>query len=186
MQTETLKKLFTVLDYHRMAETGILGPADRTELIEGEILQMSPIGHRHSMSVSRGIHCFTEALRGRVIVNPQNPLVLDDYSEPQPDIVLARPRDDYYAGRRISPEDTFLVLEVSDTTLRYDHNRKTPLYAKSGVPEVWIENLQSDVIRVYRNPGPEAYSTSLTFRRGESLSMDAFPDDVFKVEELLG
>jgi len=120
------------------------------------------------------------------MVSVQNPVRLSRYTEPQPDILLAHPRDDYYAGKRICPEDTLLVIEISDTTLRYDRNRKMPLYAKSRVPEIWIENLQQDVILVYRKPGPETYSTSLEFHRGESISLAAFPDVVFKVEELLG
>ena len=120
------------------------------------------------------------------MVSVQNPVLLSRYTEPQPDIVLARPRDDYYASARISPENTFLVIEISDTTLRYDRHRKMPLYAKSGVSELWIENLQSDVILVYRDPGPKTYSTSLTVHRGESISLAAFPDVVFKVDELLG
>ena len=119
-------------------------------------------------------------------VSVQNPVRLSRYTESQPDILLARPREDYYAGKRISPEDTFLVIEISDTTVRYDRNRKMPLYAKSGVPELWIENLQEDVILVYRNPDPETFSTSLVFHRGESVSFTFFPETVFKVDELLG
>jgi Uma2 family endonuclease len=94
--------------------------------------------------------------------------------------------EDYYGGKRIAPEDTYLVIEISDTTIRYDGNRKMPLYAKSGVPELWIENLQSDVILVYRDPGPTNYSTALTRHRGESISLAAFPDIMFKVDDLLG
>jgi Uma2 family endonuclease len=186
METEVSKKLFTVDEYYRMGEAGIFHPEARLELIEGEIIEMSPVGDRHIACVNRATAFFTARLAGKVMVSVQNPVRLSRYTEPQPDILLARPRADYYAGKRISPEDTFLVIEISDTTVRYDRNRKMPLYAKSGVPELWIENLQEDVILVYRNPGPETFSTSLVFHRGESVSLTAFPEIVFTVDELLG
>jgi Uma2 family endonuclease len=186
METELTRKLFTVDEYYRMGEVGIFSEDARLELIEGEIIEMSPVGNRHIGCVNRATARFAARLATQAVVSVQNPILLSRYTEPQPDIVLARPREDYYGGRRISPADIFLVLEVSDTTLRYDRNRKRPLYAKSGVPEVWIENLQSDVIFVYRKPGPSGYAKALTFRRGESLSLAAFPDITFTVDELLG
>lgn len=186
METEVAKKRFTVDEYCRMGEAGIFHPEARLELIEGEIIEMSPVGDPHIGCVNRANALFSSRLAGKVIVSVQNPVRLSRYTEPQPDIVLARPRTDYYAGRRIFPADIFLVIEVSDTTVRYDRNRKMPLYAKSGVPELWIENLQENVILVYRNPGPETFETSSVFRRGESISPAAFPEIVFKVDELLG
>ena len=169
-----------------MGEAGIFHPEARLELIEGEIIEMSPVGDRHIACVNRANALFTSRLAGRVMVSVQNPVRLSRFTEPQPDILLARPRDDYYANKRLSPEDTLLVIEISDTTVRYDRNRKMPLYAKSGVAEVWIENLQENVILVYRKPGPETYSTSLTLHRGESISLAVFPEIDFKVDELLG
>ena len=186
METEVAKKLFTVEEYHRMGEAGIFHPEARLELIEGEIIEMSPVGDRHIECVNRATALFSARLSGKVMVSVQNPVRLSRYTEPQPDILLARPRDDYYAGKRIVPADTFLVIEISDTTLRYDRNRKMSLYAKSGVSEVWIENLQEDVILVYQKPGPETYSASLTFHRGESISLAAFPEILFKVDEPFG
>src|SRR5262245_51613764 len=130
VQSETIKKLFTVREYHRMGEVGILGPEDRTELIDGEVIRMSPTSHRHAMCVTRANHAFTVAFQGRAIVNPQNPLVLNDYSEPQPDLVLLKYRPDFYKSEQyVTPEDTLLVLEVSDTTLRFDLGTKLPRYA---------------------------------------------------------
>jgi Uma2 family endonuclease len=186
METEVAKKLFTVDEYLRMGEAGIFDPEARLELIEGEIIEMSPVGLPHVGSVNRANALFSSRLAGKVIVSVQNPVRLSRYTEPLPDIVLARPRGDFYSGKAIAPEDTFLVIEVSDSTIRYDRNRKMPLYAKSGVPELWIENLQEGVILVYRDPGPETFATSLIVKRGESISIAAFPDVVFKVEELLG
>ena len=186
MQTEVTKKLFTVDEYYRMADAGIFGPEERLELIEGEIIEMSPVGDRHIACVNRATALFGSRLAGKAMVSVQNPVRLDRFSEPQPDIVLARPREDYYAGKRLSSEDTFLVVEISDTTVRYDRNRKMPLYAKAAVPELWIENLQENVILVYRNPRENTFSTSLVFRHGDSISLHAFPEFVFRVDELLG
>jgi len=186
METEVTKKLFTVDEYYRMAEAGILNEDSRVELIEGEIIQMSPIGIRHASCVSRAITLFITSLGKRILLNAQNPLRLSNVTEPQPDILLLKPRADFYSSRHPVGEDTCLVMEVSDTTLRYDRDRKVPLYAKSGVSEVWIEDLQANVILVFRNRAGERYSTSMAFHRGEQVSLAAFPEITFKVEDLLG
>jgi len=186
METEVTRKLFTADEYYRMGEAGIFGEGARLELIEGEIIEMSPVGNRHIGCVNRANALFAVRLATRAVLSVQNPILLSSDTEPQPDIVLARPREDYYGGKRISPADTFLVLEVSDTTLRYDRKRKMPLYAKWGVPELWIENLESDVILVFRDPTPTGYANTLTLHRGESIAVAAFPDVAFTVDELLG
>ena len=124
--------------------------------------------------------------RGPCRLSPQNPLRLSNITETQPDILLSKPRSDFYSAQHPTGDDVYLVLEVSDTTLRYDRDRKLPLYAKSGVPEVWIENLQSDVLLVYRNPEQDRYLTSLTFRRSEQISVAAFPEIFFEVDHLIG
>ena len=185
MQIETTKKLFTVDEYYRMADAGILTPHDRVELIDGEIIEMSPIGTRHLGCVNRATRLFTSAFRDRVVVSVQNPLRLSHYTEAQPDVVLLKPRADEYASKKPAAADVFLVLEVADATLLYDRNVKLPRYAKAGVPEVWIENLQDDLLLVYRDPVGNAYTTSLVFHRGESVSVIVLPDVVFTVEQLL-
>jgi len=186
MRADVTKKLFTVDEYHRMVDAGILAENDRTELIEGEIIQMSPIGKRHAACVDRATELFVAAFIGKAIVSVQNPVRLNNYNEPQPDIVVLRKRADYYASRSRTPADTFFVIEVSDTTLRYDTKVKLPIYARSGIAEVWIENLQEDVLLVCRDPVGENYTTQLTRSRGESIFPLEFPDAVFKIEELLG
>ena len=185
MQIETTKKLFTVDEYYRMADAGILTPEDRVELIDGEIIKMSPIGVRHLGCVNRANRLFTAAFGNRVVVSVQNPLLLSNYTEPEPDVVLLKPRGDEYASKKPAAEDAFLVLEVADTTLSYDNKVKLPRYAKAGVPEVWIENLQDDLLLVYRDPVGNAYTTSLVLRRGESVSPVALSGVTFTVEELL-
>src|SRR3989442_6259555 len=126
MQIEVTKKLFTVDEYYKMAEAGVLTPEDRVELIDGEIIQMSPIGNRHLGCVNWANDAFTTAFRGRAVVSVQNPLRLSNYTEPEPDIVLLKHRPDAYRRKRPMGDDALLVLEVSDTTLRYDHDVKTP------------------------------------------------------------
>ena len=186
MRVEVTRKLFTVDDYYRMAEAGILRPGDRVELIDGEIIQMSPIGNRHAGCVNRATDLFTLLFRGKAIVTVQNPVRLSQYNEPQPDLVLAKPRTDYYASKHPTADDTLLLLEVADTTLRYDRDVKLPIYAQLGIPEVWIEDLKHDCVLVFRDPSSNRYQTSLTFRPGDSLSTIAFPEIVITVDSLLG
>ena len=116
----------------------------------------------------------------------QSPLRLSNYTEPEPDLAVLKPRPDCYSTKKPSSEDAFLVIEVADTTLRYDRNVKLPRYAAAGVPEVWIENLEDDLLLVYRDPAGNTYTTSLTFGRGDPVSLAAFPDIVFKVDDFLG
>jgi Uma2 family endonuclease len=187
MRVDLEKKLFTVDDYYRMGDAGIFGPDERVELINGEILTMSPIGVRHAICVSRGTGVFAAAfVAKKAIVSVQNPVLISQVTMPQPDILLLRHREDFYAGKWYGPADVLLLIEVSDTTLRRDRNVKLPLYAAAGVSEVWIEDLKHDLLLVYRDPGGSAYSTCLTFKHGESVSPLAFPDMVVSVDELLG
>ena len=186
MRAEIPKKLFTVAEYYKMAEVGILDPDDRVELLEGEIVEMSPVGPRHINCVNRATNIFAKRLGDRAIVSVQNPLPLSEYSEPQPDIVLLKPRADFYGNDRINWVDSLLVIEISDTTLRRDRDIKLPLYSKAGVVELWIEDLQHETIFVYRDPGPKTYVTTLAFHVGDSISIAAFPDVAFQVRDLLG
>ena len=186
MRAEMPRKLFTVAEYYRMAEVGILDPEARLELLEGEIVEMSPVGVRHINSVNRATNLFARRLGERAIVSVQNPLQLSEYTEPQPDVVLLKPLADFYAEKRLSWEDALLVIEVSDTTIRRDRNVKLPLYAKAGVLELWIEDLKKDTIFVYRDPGLTTYATTLVLRRGDPICIAAFPDVVFQVSDLLG
>jgi Uma2 family endonuclease len=185
MQTEVTRKRFNVDEYYRMVDAGILCARDRVELIEGEIIEMSPIGSRHAACVDRALDLFTAAFRGRAIVTVQHPLRLNRYNEPQPDLAVLKPRADYYASQSRTPADTFFIVEVSDTSFRYDTKVKLPIYAQAGVPELWIENLREDLIIVFREPSAKTYTSQVTRRRGESVSPLAFPDVVFPIDELL-
>jgi Uma2 family endonuclease len=185
MQVETIKKLFTVDEYYRMAEAGILKPEDRVELIDGEIIEMSPIGQRHFGAVNRATRVFITVLGSRAVVHAQGPLRLSNYTEPEPDVVLLKPRADDYSGKFPTADDAFLVLEIAETSLSYDRKVKVPRYAAAGIPEVWIENLKDDVLLIYRNLVGAAYSTSLVLGRGESVSLVTLPDVVFSIDNLL-
>jgi len=184
METEVTKKLFTVGDYHRMGEIGIIHPEDRVELIDGEIIQMSPRGYRHTMCVERAIELFVRGLGDRAVVGPGSPIQLNKWTEPEPDLVVFKSRE-HYIRRRRGLEDVLLILEVSASSLRFDQNIKLPRYAAAGIPEVWIADLQNDILHVNREPGDQAYKTELTLRPGDSVSPLGFPDVTLKVDDLL-
>lgn len=143
---------FTVADYHQIANTGILTPDTRVELIEGEMIDMPPIGSLHAGTVDYLAEVLRAACGGRVIVRAQNPVFLDLHSEPQPDITLLRPRPDFYRGTHPAPADILLLIEVADSTLAYDTRIKLPLYAHHGIPEVWLVDLPNRQFLVHRAP----------------------------------
>lgn len=175
---------FTVEDYYRMAETGILKPDARVELIEGEIVDMMPIEPFHAGSGSELNGLFAGLSRGRWIVWNQYPLRIDEHSEPQPDLMLIRTPAKKYKQSHPTPEDVILLVEISDTTLRKDREVKLPLYAKAGIEEMWILNVPEKQIEVYRDPNYLGYETKIVVREGR-LAPAAFPDAEIDVEELL-
>uniref|UniRef100_A0A831TF58 Uma2 family endonuclease n=1 Tax=Thermorudis peleae TaxID=1382356 RepID=A0A831TF58_9BACT len=180
------RRRFTVDEYHRMAEAGILHEDDRVELLEGEIVEMSPIGWRHQACVDRLNRWLVPALRDRAILRPQGPIRLSPDSEPQPDLVVLRPRADFYAEGGPGPEDVLWLVEISDTSLRYDRDVKVPLYARYGIPEVWVVDLVEERVLVYRDPHPaEGYRSVQVLGRGARLAPQAFPDLELAVDEIL-
>lgn len=186
MAVQLLRRQFTVAQYHQMVEAGILTEDDRVELIEGEIIEMSPIGRRHAACVNRLIRLFTNHLGDRVIVAAQNPVQLSDRSEPQPDITLLQPRADFYESGHPQPQDILLLVEVADTTVEFDREIKIPLYAKSGVREVWLVDLSQNAIAVYREPSLSGYGQVQQLQRGQKLTVQAIADVSLAVEEVLG
>lgn len=169
-----------------MGEAGILTRDDRVELIHGEIVEMSPIGNRHAACVGRLTHLLVPAVGAHAIVWVQNPILAGVESEPQPDVVLLRPRPDFYGQGRARPGDVLLLIEVSDTTLGYDRQVKLPLYAAAGIPESWIANLVEDCIEVCRTPAPDGYRDAQRVGRGGSVTPLAFPDVALAVGDILG
>jgi Uma2 family endonuclease len=147
--------------YYRMAEAGILAQNDRVELIGGEIFDMVPIGSAHAGKTDRLNRLFARAAAdGLALVGVQRPLRLDAYNEPEPDVMLLKPRADDYQGRHPGAADVLLLVEVSESSLAYDRGIKLALYAKFGVPEVWIVDLRGAAIEVYREPAGDAYAFS--------------------------
>ena len=185
-QVEMKRRRFTVADFLRLAEVGFLADDERVELIRGEIIEMSPISEGHASTVMRLVSLLSRMFGQRALLSVQNPVQLDDATLPQPDVVLLRPRDDFYGQRHPGPEDTLLLIEVSDTTLTYDRRVKTALYSAAGVMEYWIINLQKRQIEVYREPQSEGYRTMTRYAPGEMLSPLAFPDINLKVDEIIG
>ena len=185
IRTEVRRRRFTRGEYHRMAEAGILHEDDRVELIEGEILQMTPIGRRHAACVAELTRLLVPAVGQRALLWPQNPITLPGETEPQPDIVLLRPRADRYLQDDARPADVLLLVEVADTSQRYDRLVKIPLYARAGVPEVWIVDLAGGVIEVHRRPAGSAYAQVERVGPGSTVSPAAFPDIVLSVDAVL-
>jgi len=186
MPTESARRLFSVDEYDRMVEVGILTEYDRVELIEGEILEMSPIGPRHSACTDRANMLLAPSLVGRAIVRIQGPVRLGDFTKPQPDVTLLSPRQDYYATISPIPKNALLLIEVAETSIRYDRGPKLALYAKYGVGEVWIEDLNTDTLLVFRDRRPKGYATELALTPGDSISALEFPDLILSVSDLLG
>jgi Uma2 family endonuclease len=167
---------FGVADYHKLGEFGIFHEDDPVELLEGEIIVMSPTGYRHSEAVRRLNRRFGRLARGRYHVNVQDPIALDDTSEPEPDIALLRPAPAGYTTGHPRPKDIFLLVEVADSSLDYDRNTKLPLYARAGIREVWIVNLVDNIVEQYRSPSTGAYSDCQQLRAGKKIGVAEFPD----------
>lgn len=147
----------TVDEYYRMADAGVLAPDARVELIDGEVIDMAPMKSAHARTVNWINTILVEAIHGRALVTCQTPLRLDDRSEPEPDLMLVRSRTDHYAASHPTAADVLLLIEVSDTSLAYDRRIKVPLYARHGVAEVWIVDLENRLVRIYRRPAGEQY-----------------------------
>ena len=176
---------FTVAEYYRMAEVGILHPDERVELIEGEIIVMPPIGPEHANNVDEFNEILAQYVRGRFRIRIQNPVRLDDYSEPEPDVALVRRRPEGYGAAHPTSADVLLVIEVAHTSLEYDRNIKAHIYGRSGVPETWVRNLPEDCIERFTEPGPDGYARHTVHRRGEVLTPVALPDLELAVSDLL-
>jgi Uma2 family endonuclease len=160
---------FTVDDFARMVDSGILTEDDRVELIDGEIRQMSPIGSLHSGLVNRLVRLLTVQLGDRAIVSVQSPVVLSDYSEPQPDVLVLKPRDDFYADSHPRPADVLLLIEVADSTLEYDRDEKIPQYAESQIPEVWLVDANQREVARHARPKGNRYQHIRAFEPGEEV-----------------
>jgi Uma2 family endonuclease len=179
------KRRFTVDEYYRMAEVGILSGRDRVELIDGEIVVMTPIGARHAACVTSAARALTRAAGDDAIVRSQAPVRLDVYYEPEPDVALLRPRDDFYASQHPGSGDILLIVEIADSSIGYDRDVKAPIYALSRIPECWIADLNENMLRRYSSPENGAYQRVDLFRRGQSISPRLLPACLVPVDAFL-
>lgn len=186
MTTPITKRKFTVDEYHRMAQAGILTEDDRVELIQGEIVEMTPVGSKHAACVKRLNRLLSKSVGDKAIVSVQAPVALDPHSEPQPDIALLRPSPDFYAAQHPGPDDVLLIVEVADTSAAYDRDVKLPLYARAGIPEVWLVDLAANRLEVYRGPSPEGYRERMIYRPGMQVSSESLPGLSLPVIEIVG
>ena len=186
MVTEAKKKLFTVDEYYAMGRVGILAETDRVELIEGEIIEMSPVGSRHQATVDALTQLLITASADRAIVRVQGPLRLADITEPEPDVQLLVRRDDFYVDSHPTQFDVLLVIEVAETSLAYDRDEKSVVYSQRDVPELWVMDIVTPRLLVMRDPTDEGYRTVLELEIGDAVSPLSLADLTFSVEDLLG
>jgi Uma2 family endonuclease len=180
------RRMWTADEYHRMAEVGILHEDDRVELIDGEIVNMSPLGSRHIACVNRLSKLLERRIGDTTIVQTQSSISLADASEPQPDIAVLRLRADYYADVLPSPSDVLLLIEVADTSLNYDQHVKLPRYAEAGIAEVWIVDLGRAMLTRYTDPRQSFYANQQHAQRGDALQSSVLSDLIIAVDEICG
>jgi len=184
MAVQVSTKKFTVFDFHRMGEAGIFSKDDRVELLEGEIIDMTPIGSRHAACVARLDRQLNQLVGTSAIVWAQNPIRLNDQSEPQPDMALLKPRPDFYENAHPQPADILLIIEVADSSVDFDRETKLPLYAKAGIPELWIVDLTQRRVEMYQQPSGEKYTSVSQLNHSEQATPQAFPTCKIPLQEI--
>lgn len=178
------RRLFTRSEYYALAWVGILSPDERLELVEGQIFHKSPYSPRHATCVRRLASAFLRPADGKYTVGVVSPLVLDDLSETRPDLTLLLERGDFYSRSHPTPRDVRLLIEVADTTIELDRTLKIPLYAKNGIPEVWLVDLTRNTLEAHREPSGSAYQDVRQLRAGDRVSPQAFPELELDVGDL--
>ena len=179
------RKRFTADEYQRMGQVGILSEDDRVELIDGEVLAMTPIGARHAACVDSATRAMVIGAGDSAIVRVQSSVRLNLYTEPEPDVVLLRPRADFYASRHPGPADILLIIEIADSSIEYDEDVKTQIYAESGVPEYWVADLHANLAWCYSAPHEGTYRNRQQFRRGQTIAPQMLPQCPVAVDQLL-
>lgn len=180
------RRRFSVAEYHQMIENGILTGEDRVELLNGEIIEMSALSPGHAAGVKRISKLFNRRVADDAIVSVQDPIQLNDLSEPQPDVALLKPRNDFYKQAHPKPEDVFLLVEVAESSAVRDRIVKMPEYAHALIVEFWIVDWQKDLIEVYSQPSGSAYQSIRQVQRGETLVPQLLPSVELTAEEILG
>jgi Uma2 family endonuclease len=178
-------RLLTVKDYHQMGETGIFDPDERIELLSGQIIKKPVKGPSHSAAVKRIDRILRSKLGNSVLVQLQDPVQLDNYSEPEPDVALLVPNPTDYEDHHPTAADVYLIIEVSDSTLSRDCEFKADLYARSGIVDYWVLDLSNRQLRVFREPTQNGYQKKMTLSENESIALLAFANCMIQVSELL-
>jgi Uma2 family endonuclease len=174
---ETLqRRRLTIDEYHRAGDAGVLGPSDRVELIGGEMIEMAPIGAKHFAKVNRLSRMLGLSAGNEAIVSTQNPLSLPPYDEPQPDIALLKPRADDYEKKLPAATDVLLIVEVADSTLKYDREVKLPIYARHGIVEVWLIDIRDETLLINRSPGSKGFKQVLKPRKNGTVTPLLLPN----------
>ena len=186
MSVQLQKHYFTVDEYYLMAQGGVFAQDDRLELIDGEVIEMSPIGKHHSGCVNRLNRLLHRSVGELAVVSVQNPISIDDFSEPQPDVALLKPRADFYSHSHPTPADVLVIIEVADTSVDYDRRVKLPLYARAGIPEAWLVLLAKDLLEVHGEPKNGKYQKVLRLKRGKTLVSSSLAGLSLKVDDVLG
>ena len=184
MSVDVVRRRFTVDEYLQMVQTGILNEDDRVELLDGEIVEMTPIGRPHAACVNTLTRLLISGLGSRVMVWAQGPIRLSEHSQPEPDVALLRLRPVSYRDADAEPRDVLLLVEVSDSSVRRDRELKLPLYARARIQEYWIVDVQAEEVEVYRDPSGSGYASVQRFRREGSVSPSAFPDLRIAADEI--
>jgi Uma2 family endonuclease len=166
---------YTVADFERMGEAGIFAPEDRVELVGGEVVDMAPIGSRHAAIVSLVAERLAEAVGRSAIVRVQSPLIVDDETYVEPDLVVLVRREDYYRADHPRPADVLLIVEVAETSLAYDRDVKLPLYARAGIPQVWLVDVTGTVLTVFGEPAGDRYQAVAATGAPAAMSLAALP-----------
>jgi Uma2 family endonuclease len=179
------KHLTDINEWRRLGEANIFPPESRIELIEGEIIEMAPIGSNHSGHVVRLLNYFASVIGKKALVNAQNPLQLGDLSEPEPDFMLLKPNPDFYSSHHPVADDVLLLIEVADSSLAFDQSHKLRLYAIHNVPEYWLLNLNDNCLEVYRKPKGEVYAEKTTLYTGDNITLTQLPDISIQVSDIL-
>ncbi|MCL1465072.1 Uma2 family endonuclease [Argonema galeatum] len=178
-------RLFTAKEYHFMAEAGIFNPDERVELLAGQIIKMAAKGTAHSAAVTRTENLLRNLLGDLVLIRLQDPVQLDDYSEPEPDIALVIPDQMYYEDHHPNPSEVYLIIEVSDTTLSRDLEFKAGIYARSGIADYWVLDVNNRQLHIFREPSQNGYQSELILSDSGSVSPLAFPNVIITVGEML-
>lgn len=185
-QPQPMRLRFTVDQYYRMIELGMLNDYEKAEIIEGELIGKIPFGNRHAACVEKLNEILRDKLGESIFLHNQQPIKFDDFNEPEPDLAILKRRENFHIQDKPTPKDVLILIEVSDSTLKYDRKVKRSLYAEAEIPEVWIINLPNDIIEVHQKPSVGIYQLAKIFKRGEILASEVLPGLSIAAAEILG